>query len=82
MRPLHHRDPGAIGALMEDRRVSVELIADGIHVHPAVLRLVRNEGGNHQIVLITDAMGAAGAPTVATCWASSGRRRRRSRAAR
>lgn len=62
MRPLHHRDPGAIGALMEDRRVSVELIADGIHVHPAVLRLVRNEAGNHRIVLITDAMGAAGAP--------------------
>ncbi len=62
MRPLHHRDPGAIGALMEDPRVTVELIADGIHVHPAVLRLVRNEAGNGRIALITDAMGAAGAP--------------------
>jgi len=47
---------------MEDPRVTVELIADGIHVHPAVLRLVRNEAGNGRIALITDAMGAAGAP--------------------
>ena len=48
---------------MEDPRVTVELIADGIHVHPAVLRLVRNEAlSNGRIALITDAMGAAGAP--------------------
>ncbi|MFA7265522.1 MAG: N-acetylglucosamine-6-phosphate deacetylase [Candidatus Nanopelagicales bacterium] len=62
MRPLHHRDPGAIGALMEDPRVTVELIADGVHVHPAVLRLVHNEAGTARVALITDAMGAAGAP--------------------
>lgn len=62
MRPLHHRDPGAIGALMEDPRVTVELIADGTHVHPAVLRLVHNEAGTPRVVLITDAMAAAGAP--------------------
>ncbi len=62
MRPLHHRDPGAIGALMEDPRVTVELIADGVHVHPAVLRIVYNEAGMNRVALITDAMGAAGAP--------------------
>ncbi len=62
MRPLHHRDPGAIGALMEDPRVTVELIADGVHVHPAVLRLVYNEAGINRVALVTDAMGAAGAP--------------------
>lgn len=61
MRPLHHRDPGAIGALMEDPRVMVELIADGVHVHPAVLRLVYREARTDRVILITDAMGAAGA---------------------
>lgn len=61
MRPLHHRDPGAIGALMEDPRVMVEVIADGVHVHPAVLRLIHREASTDRVVMITDAMGAAGA---------------------
>ena len=38
MRPLHHREPGPVGALLEDERVAVELVADGVHLHPAVLR--------------------------------------------
>ena len=59
MRPLHHRDPGAIGALMEDKRVTVELIGDGTHVHPAVLRLVAAEAGFNRISMVTDAMSAA-----------------------
>ncbi len=59
MRPLHHRDPGAIDALMEDPRVTVELIADGTHVHPAVLRLVFAGASPSRISLITDAMSAA-----------------------
>lgn len=62
MRPLHHRDPGAIGALMSDPRVTLELIADGTHVHPAVVRLIANEAGLDRIAAITDAMAAAGAP--------------------
>ena len=62
MRPLHHRDPGAIGALMGDPRVTVELIADGVHVHPVVLKLIVKEAGASRISLITDAMAAAGGP--------------------
>lgn len=61
MRPLHHREPAAIGALLEDPRVAVEVIADGTHVHPAVLRILFREAGDERVCLITDAMAAAGA---------------------
>ena len=37
MPPLHHRDPGPIAALLEDERVTVELINDGVHLHPAMI---------------------------------------------
>ncbi|HET9141206.1 N-acetylglucosamine-6-phosphate deacetylase, partial [Actinophytocola sp.] len=39
MRPLHHREPGPIGTLLDDERVTVELICDLVHVHPSVIRL-------------------------------------------
>jgi len=60
MRPLHHRDPGAIGALLDCSAVTIELIADGVHVHPAFLRLVMAAAGFERIALISDAMPAAG----------------------
>jgi N-acetylglucosamine-6-phosphate deacetylase len=60
MRPLQHRDPGPVGALL-DSPVDVELIADGVHLHPAVLRTVFAAKPG-QCVLVTDAMAAAGAP--------------------
>lgn len=60
MRPLHHRDPGAMGALLLSPNVTIELIADGVHVHPVVLKLMEREAGTHRIALITDAMAAAG----------------------
>ncbi|GAA1935725.1 N-acetylglucosamine-6-phosphate deacetylase [Nocardioides hwasunensis] len=60
MRPLHHRDPGPVGALL-DSPVDVELIADGVHLHPAVLRTVFAAKPG-RCVLVTDAMAAAGAP--------------------
>lgn len=60
MRPLHHRDPGAVGALL-DAPVDVELVADGVHLHPVVLRTVfATKPG--RCILVTDAMAAAGAP--------------------
>ena len=62
MRPLHHRDPGPALALMEDPRVTVELIADGVHVHPALVRQVLETAGPDRVALITDAMAAAGLP--------------------
>jgi len=58
--PLHHRSPGPIAALLEDERVTVELINDGVHVHPAMLRLAHAAAGPGRVALITDAMAAAG----------------------
>ncbi|MGV0634213.1 N-acetylglucosamine-6-phosphate deacetylase [Mycolicibacillus trivialis] len=60
MRPLHHRDPGPIAALLEDPGVYVELIADGVHLHPAVIRTVIAAAGPARVALVTDAMAAAG----------------------
>ncbi|KIH99311.1 N-acetylglucosamine-6-phosphate deacetylase [Streptomonospora alba] len=60
MRPLHHREPGPIAAALNDERVTVELINDGVHVHPGAARLVFDNAGSHRVALITDAMSATG----------------------
>ncbi|MGC8825786.1 MAG: N-acetylglucosamine-6-phosphate deacetylase [Anaerolineae bacterium] len=66
MRPLHHREPGLPGAALEDPRVRVGLIVDGVHLHPAVVRMVWNLKPPKLIALVTDAMAAAGdAPSTA-----------------
>ena len=61
MRPLHHREPGPALALLEDPRVTVELIADGVHVHPAVVYATVRAAGADRVALVTDATAAAGA---------------------
>jgi N-acetylglucosamine-6-phosphate deacetylase len=61
MRPLHHREPGPVGVLLDDERVTVELICDLVHVHPTVLRLAATHAGLGRTVLITDAMSATDA---------------------
>ncbi|HVW45051.1 MAG TPA: N-acetylglucosamine-6-phosphate deacetylase [Amycolatopsis sp.] len=61
MRPPHHREPGPIGALLDDERVTVELICDLVHVHPTMLRLAATYAGRGRTVLITDAMSATDA---------------------
>ena len=61
MRPLGHRDPGPAGALL-DRQVSCEVVADGSHLHDTVIRLAARAAGLGNLVLITDAMAAAGMP--------------------
>lgn len=58
MRGLHHREPGPPTALLEHPDAFVELVSDGVHVHPAVLRLAMN-AKPHQALLVTDAMAAA-----------------------
>ncbi|WEH35157.1 N-acetylglucosamine-6-phosphate deacetylase [Streptomyces sp. AM 4-1-1] len=60
MPPLGHRAPGPIAALLEDERVTVELINDGTHLHPAALELAYHRAGARRVALITDAMDAAG----------------------
>ncbi|MEU5211931.1 N-acetylglucosamine-6-phosphate deacetylase [Streptomyces sp. NPDC020742] len=60
MPPLGHRAPGPIAALLEDERITIELINDGTHLHPSVLQLAVREAGAARVAFITDAMGAAG----------------------
>jgi N-acetylglucosamine-6-phosphate deacetylase len=60
MRPIDRREPGPIIALLEEPRVTVELITDGVHVDPAVYRHVTRSAGPDRVSLVTDAMAAAG----------------------
>ncbi|TYB58088.1 N-acetylglucosamine-6-phosphate deacetylase [Nonomuraea sp. PA05] len=60
MPPLGHRAPGPVAALLDDERVTVELVNDGVHVHPAMLRLAYEVAGPGRTALITDAMSATG----------------------
>lgn len=60
MTPLHHRKPGTAGAVLSDRRIRAEIIADGIHVHPAAIGLAARLKDADNLLLITDAMSAAG----------------------
>ncbi|ELS54196.1 putative N-acetylglucosamine-6-phosphate deacetylase [Streptomyces viridochromogenes Tue57] len=60
MPSLGHREPGPIAALLEDERVTVELINDGTHLHPAALELAFHHAGADRVAFITDAMDAAG----------------------
>jgi N-acetylglucosamine-6-phosphate deacetylase len=62
MSPLHQREPGATGAALSDDRVAVSLIADGLHVHPAVLALAARAKGAERTILVSDAVAGAGAP--------------------
>ncbi|MFG2885953.1 N-acetylglucosamine-6-phosphate deacetylase [Streptomyces sp. NPDC048297] len=60
MPALGHRSPGPVAALLEDERVTVELINDGTHLHPAALELAFHHAGAARVAFITDAMDAAG----------------------
>ncbi|MDL2078798.1 N-acetylglucosamine-6-phosphate deacetylase [Streptomyces sp. GXMU-J15] len=60
MPALGHRAPGPIAALLEDERITVELINDGTHLHPASLQLAFHHAGPDRVAFITDAMDAAG----------------------
>jgi N-acetylglucosamine-6-phosphate deacetylase len=62
MSGFHHRAPGAVGAALTDDRLTVALIADGIHAHPAALNLALRAKGPARIALVTDAVAAAGQP--------------------
>ena len=57
--PLSHRDPGAVGVALADERVSCELIADTIHIHPGIFGLIAKAKGD-QLILITDCTRAGG----------------------
>ena len=62
MRPLRHRDAGILGAVLTDERVTTDIIVDGVHLDPAIVKLVAEAKGREQTVLITDAISATGMP--------------------
>jgi N-acetylglucosamine-6-phosphate deacetylase len=62
MPPIHHREPGPIVAALANHAVTVAVIPDGIHVHPAVIGLVAQSIGSGRLVAITDAIAAMGMP--------------------
>jgi N-acetylglucosamine-6-phosphate deacetylase len=62
MRALDHRDPGILGAVLENDELTADIIADGIHVHPSVLSLFLRAKGADRAILITDATSATGMP--------------------
>lgn len=62
MRPLDHREPGIIGEVLSDDSITADVIVDGIHVAPAVVKLFLQAKGRERAVLITDAMTATGMP--------------------
>ena len=62
MAGLHHREPGTVGGILDDPRILVEVICDGVHLHPAIIRLIRAVKSSSKIVLITDSIRGAGLP--------------------
>jgi N-acetylglucosamine-6-phosphate deacetylase len=62
MKPMHHRVPGIVTAAMIKQELKVHLIADTVHVHPAVMQLLYKLKGGGGIILVTDAISASGKP--------------------
>lgn len=62
MRPFHHRDPGVVGEALADGRVTVDVIADGRHLHPAALMLAATTKGAGKMALVSDSIMLAGLP--------------------
>jgi N-acetylglucosamine-6-phosphate deacetylase len=62
MRGFSHREPGIVGGVLSDDRIFAEIIADGIHVDPSVVRLFARAKGKTRVLLATDATSAADMP--------------------
>ena len=60
MPPLHHRNPGPVAVLLGSPTTTVEIIADGVHLHPATLTMTARAKGPRRCALVTDACPAAG----------------------
>ena len=59
---INHRDPGTVGGLLEDNRISVQIICDGIHLHPSIVDLIIRMKSSKNTILITDSICGAGLP--------------------
>ncbi|MEP9400317.1 N-acetylglucosamine-6-phosphate deacetylase [Sphingomonas sp. VNH70] len=61
MSPLRHRDPGVVGAVLDDAGIYAGLIVDGAHLHPAAIRIALKARPHDRFMLVTDAMPTVGA---------------------
>ncbi len=57
---LHHRDPGTVGGILADDRIYAQVICDGVHIHPAVVKTLIRAKGSSRVILITDAIRGTG----------------------
>ena len=62
MRSLNHRDPGILGTVLTDERIFADIVADGVHVAPEIVKLFLAAKGKDRAILITDALSATGMP--------------------
>lgn len=62
MPPLHHRSPGPLAAIFQSKQITAQIISDGVHIHPSVLRFAFEVLGANRIIPITDGMQALGLP--------------------
>jgi N-acetylglucosamine-6-phosphate deacetylase len=62
MRRFDHREPGMVGVVLDRNELFAEIISDGLHVHPTVVRMFWKEKGSERAILVTDAMSATGMP--------------------
>lgn len=60
MRPFHHREPGLVGFGLLDEDIYIEVIADGVHLHPEVLRLIFSTKKHDRVILVSDSVKGAG----------------------
>lgn len=68
MTGIHHRAPGAAGAAIDDDRVTIELICDAVHVHPAIARIAVRASGMHRTCFVSDASPFAGTAAGTYVW--------------
>ncbi|HXY23149.1 MAG TPA: N-acetylglucosamine-6-phosphate deacetylase [Candidatus Acidoferrum sp.] len=62
MRPFTHRDPGVIGAVLTSPEINAELIADGVHVAEAAMKMLLQAKGSERVILVSDGLSATGMP--------------------
>jgi N-acetylglucosamine-6-phosphate deacetylase len=62
MQGLHHRDPGTVGGILDDDRMVAQVICDGVHLHPTIVRLILRAKTISRVILITDSIRGAGLP--------------------
>jgi len=60
MKGIHHREPGTVGGILSDDRIYAQVIADGVHLHPAIVKLIIRAKGIERTILISDSMKATG----------------------